>query len=101
MPKVERFAKFYAEFPLFAGLPRWYILACLMEGFLFYPQLKKSRVDVFPVVNNGGGNAEPYLEHVPFTWTSCNNLNLTCAAPKLLYVYPEWNSRPRLKHASL
>ena len=69
---VTEFAKFFSRLPLFSqGQGRdWQITASLLESYMFLPQLRRTKSDIFP--QNEETESE-YLEYIPFTWTSCNN----------------------------
>ena len=80
--KIQGFERFFSEIPLFAKFKSWELRASLIEGALFQHQLCRVRLDVFPRTNM---DEDKYLEYIPFTWTSCNNLNGYCMSPRYLY----------------
>jgi hypothetical protein len=71
---VKQFTKFYSSIPLFSKASTWKLQAALIEGYLFLPQLKQMRLDIFP---RSGMEDDKYFEYIPFTWTSNNNLGNT------------------------
>ncbi|KAL9585885.1 MAG: hypothetical protein Q9212_001242 [Teloschistes hypoglaucus] len=48
----------------------WMILASVIEGFSYYPQLKEVKTEVFPHQDVA---EDTYLEYIPCTWTIINN----------------------------
>ena len=68
---VADFQQFFSRLPLFSNETEWKLRASLIEGYLFLPQLKRIRLDVFA---REGMAEDKYLEYVPFTWTASNNL---------------------------
>lgn len=79
--KVKHFTRFYAEIPLFAETPAWRLQAALVEGYLFLPQLREMRLDVFP---RTGMEDDKYFEYIPFTWTSNSALDNKFLSSKTL-----------------
>ncbi|KAI9847155.1 MAG: hypothetical protein M1837_003017 [Sclerophora amabilis] len=71
---IAKFVKFYSNIPLFSSTASWKLRAALIEGYLFTPQIRKLRLDVFP---RTGMEEDKYFEYIPFTWTACNNRNNT------------------------
>ena len=71
---VAKFVKFYSKTPLFSTIAPWKLRASLIEGYLFLPQLKKMRLNIFP---RNGMDEDNYFEYIPFTWTANNNFNKT------------------------
>src|SRR5208282_86145 len=45
--RFHSFTKFYATLPMFAKVESWKLKAWLIEGYLFLPDLKKMRLEVF------------------------------------------------------
>jgi len=82
MKNVARFTKFYTQLPLFANTPEWQIQASLLEGYLFLPQLRRVRLDIFP---RSDMEEDKYFEYIPFTWTGSNNLDGTFLGANFLY----------------
>jgi hypothetical protein len=70
-PAIDKFAKFFSQIPLLANEPKWRLKASLAEGYLFAPQLRSVRLDVFPRQEMA---EDKYLEYIPFTWTIINNM---------------------------
>ena len=68
---VDKFLQFFSRLPLFAQEPRWRLRASLTEGFLFLPQLKRRSRDIFLRIDMA---EDKYLEYIPLTWTTVNNL---------------------------
>lgn len=79
--KVKHFTKFYSGIPLFAETPAWRLQAALVEGYLFLPQLREMRLDIFP---RDGMEDDKYFEYIPFTWTSNSNLDNKFLSSKTL-----------------
>jgi hypothetical protein len=78
---VAKFVKFYSNIPLFSNMAPWKLQASLIEGYLFLPQLKQMRLNIFP---RSGMEEDKYFEYIPFTWTAINNLNKTFLPTKSL-----------------
>ena len=68
---VDKFLQFFSRLPLFAQEPRWRLRASLTEGFLFLPQLKRRSREIFLRTDMA---EDKYLEYIPLTWTTVNNL---------------------------
>ena len=69
---IDRMAKFkglYSKLPLFAEVPQWLIEAALIESYLYLPQLKQIRLQIFPRKDM---EDDRYFEYIPFTWTATN-----------------------------
>ncbi|KAI9697360.1 MAG: hypothetical protein M1820_007866 [Bogoriella megaspora] len=66
---MESFCQFYSKLPLFASKQEWLVKAALIEGYMFLPKLRETRLMVFP---RKGMAEDKYLEYLPFTWTGCN-----------------------------
>lgn len=81
-PKIANFSTFWGSLPVYAGVPQWNIKASLVEAYLFLPQLKAIRLEVF---EREGLLPEKYLEYIPFTWTGASNKDGTFASAQLLY----------------
>lgn len=79
--KVKQFTRFYAGIPLFAETPAWRLQAALVEGYLFLPQLREMRLDIFP---RTGMEDDKYFEYIPFTWTSNSILDNKFLSSKTL-----------------
>ena len=52
-----------------------------MEGYLFLPQLREMRLDIFP---RTGMEDDKYFEYIPFTWTSNSILDNKFLSSKTL-----------------
>ncbi len=68
---VTKFQQFFSRVPLFSNESEWKLIASLTEGYLFLPQLKWIRLDIFPRKRMA---EDKYLEYIPFTWAASNNL---------------------------
>ena len=68
--KLTKFTHFFSQLPLFSKGSQWKLQASLIEGYLFYPQLKRMSLDIFPRKDMA---KDDYLEYIPLTWTACNN----------------------------
>ena len=68
--QLTKFTHFFSQLPLFSKGPQWKLQASLIEGYLFYPQLKSISLDIFPRKDMA---KDEYLEYIPLTWTACNN----------------------------
>ena len=64
------FKKFFSKLPLFLKEPEWRLQVSLIEGQLFYPQLKRDSLNIFP---RQGMAKDDYLQYIPCTWTTINN----------------------------
>lgn len=82
MKNVLKFGQFYAQLPLYAGVPQWQIQASIIEGYLFLPRLKRVSRDIFP---KNGMEEDKYFEYIPFTWTGSNNMKQTFLGAQFLY----------------
>lgn len=79
---VEKFDGFFGRLPLFSDSDDRLIKHSLVEGYMFLPQLKQIRLDVFP---RKGMAKDKYLEYIPFTWTGCNNLNRNSLSNRVIW----------------
>ena len=61
---------FFNNLPEYLGQPGWKILASVIEGFAYLPQLKAARLEIFPRQKSAN---DKYLTYVPITWTLVNN----------------------------
>lgn len=82
MKNVIKFGQFYAQLPLYAGVPQWQVQASIIEGYLFLPPLKRINRDIFP---KNGAVEDKYFEYIPFTWTGSNNMKQTFLGAQFLY----------------
>ena len=78
---VERSLHFFTRLPLFTQAPRCELRASLTEGYLFLPQLKRRSREIF---SRDGMAEDKYLEYIPLTWTTINNLKKSHLSAKLL-----------------
>jgi hypothetical protein len=72
--RLIHFQKFFSKLPLFEEHHRGsqIVLLSLYESFAFSARFRKALVRIFP---RFGMTKDKYLEYIPFTWTSCNNLS--------------------------
>ncbi|KAM5456799.1 hypothetical protein MaudCBS49596_001040 [Microsporum audouinii] len=78
---VKKYVAFYSSLPLFSGMEPWKVRAALIEAYLFLPQLRQIRLDVFPRTHM---EEDKYFEYIPFTWTGNSNHNNTFLPTKTL-----------------
>ncbi|KAF3480656.1 ent-kaurene synthase [Arthroderma uncinatum] len=78
---VKKYVAFYTSLPLFSSVAPWKIRAALIEAYLFLPQLRQIRLDVFPRTQM---EEDKYFEYIPFTWTGNSNHNNTFLPTKTL-----------------
>ncbi|KAK2879355.1 hypothetical protein FQN49_000965 [Arthroderma sp. PD_2] len=78
---VRKYVAFYSSLPLFSTMEPWKIRASLIEAYLFLPQLRQIRLDVFPRTQM---EEDKYFEYIPFTWTGNSNHNNTFLPTKTL-----------------
>lgn len=71
MDRIAHFKSFYANLPLFTTATAWLIEAALIEGYLWLPQLRNMRLQIFP---RRKMEDDRYFEYIPFTWTASNIL---------------------------
>jgi len=64
--------KYYNKQQWFANVPIWQVQACLVESYLFLPQLRELRFAVFP---SASLSEDRYFDSVPFTWIAPNTIN--------------------------
>ena len=67
---LAKFTMFFSRLPLFSDEPEWKLRTSLIEGYLFFPKLKRTRLNIFPRKDMA---EDKYLEYIPFTWTTVNN----------------------------
>ena len=67
---LVKFAQFFSRLPTTSKMPESILQASLIEGYMFYPQLKKIRLDVYPRKSMA---EDKYLEYNPLSWTVSNN----------------------------
>jgi aphidicolan-16beta-ol synthase/syn-copalyl-diphosphate synthase len=68
---VDKFVQFFSQLPLFKDEPEWRLRASLIEGYLFLPEIKAAVANIF---SRKEGVEDKYLEYIPFTWTTVNNM---------------------------
>lgn len=82
---VEKRAKqidLFHKTPLLECLPRWEIVASLIDAELFAMLIDVPKLQFLPSNNVQSG---AYLKLVPFTWTSCSNRSRSYASPSFLH----------------
>lgn len=69
---IAKLSHFFSvlNLPVFSNEPGWKVKASVLEGYLFLPQLKRARSDIFP---HQGNAKDQYLDFIPCTWTIINN----------------------------
>ena len=82
MQKIEMFVGFYSQLPMFSSVPEWFLPAALVEGYLFLPQLRRVRLNVFQRQNMA---EDKYFEYIPFTWAAANGLDKSYLGTEYLY----------------
>ena len=80
--KLTKFTHFFSQLPLFSKGSQWKLQALLIEGYLFYPQLKRMSLDIFTRKDMA---KDDYLEYIPLTWTTCNNNRNTPLSANFLW----------------
>lgn len=80
--RLQELSKFYAKTPLFSTVPEWQLQGSVMEAFLFLPQLRQIKCDVF---DRRGLPEEAYLELIPFSWVAIDHMDQTFASPETLF----------------
>lgn len=70
---VTKFVKFFAMVPMFSEELAWKLRAAMIEGYLFLPELKRVRSNIFPPQKSL--KEDKYVEYLAFTWTAPNTLN--------------------------
>lgn len=79
---VQKFSRFFSGLPLLSIMPEWKLNASLIQSWLFLPQLKRRRLDIFPRVNMAD---DKYIDYIPATWTACDNLGITQQSTSILW----------------
>ncbi|KAF7916074.1 hypothetical protein EAE99_009827 [Botrytis elliptica] len=79
--KILGLTKFYRKLPKYSK-ESWKIKACVLEGLIFLPQLKSTRLEIFPVNKKA---SEQYLEHIPVAWVLVNNCEELLLSSDLLW----------------
>ena len=67
---LTKFARFFLQLPLFSQESEWKIKASLIEGYLFYPQLERIRLNVYPQKDI---KKDRTLEYNALVWAITNN----------------------------
>ncbi|KIK57345.1 hypothetical protein GYMLUDRAFT_172842 [Collybiopsis luxurians FD-317 M1] len=81
--RVAGFLRFYRKMPLFQECEDWQLLAYIAEGYLYMPILEEVRNSVF---GREGMGKEPYIEYIPFSWTSANAMHKKYSCPQNCFV---------------
>ena len=71
-PMVRRLVNFFSTLESFQNEPMWKIKASAVEAVMFLPQLKSTKVDIFPRPKEA---KDEYLVFLAFTWVSVNNIH--------------------------
>ena len=82
LAKVTIQTKYYAKQAWFANVPEWLIQACLVESYLFLPQIRDVRFVVFPsdiLVE------DKHFDSIPFAWIAASNLDNRAIGAEFLY----------------
>ncbi|KAL8741031.1 MAG: hypothetical protein Q9190_006319 [Brigantiaea leucoxantha] len=80
--KLAHYCRFFSQIPLFANYSAWKLEAALAEGYMYYPQLKRQRLSVFPQREM---IEERYLEYIPLIWTAANYLQESPCSPSIVW----------------
>ncbi|KAJ6468469.1 Ent-kaurene synthase [Mycena sanguinolenta] len=81
--RVQGFLHFYRKMPLFRDCKDWQLSAYIAEGYLYIPILEEVRKSVF---GREGMGEEPYMEYIPFSWTSANSRTNNYSCPMSSFV---------------
>ncbi|KAJ4150431.1 hypothetical protein LMH87_011181 [Akanthomyces muscarius] len=80
--KSARQIELFHKTPLLECLPRWEVVASLIDAELFERFIDVPKLQFLPSNSVQGG---AYLKLVPFTWTSCSNRSRSYASPSFLH----------------
>ena len=80
--KLTQFAQFFCRLPLFSKTPQWQLKASITEGYLFYPQLQRMSLAIFPRKDM---TKDDYLEYIPLIWTASNTSRDTPLSANFLW----------------
>jgi hypothetical protein len=78
--KLVNFCSIFSRIPLFMGRPTWQLNASIIEAYIFLQYLHRDRLAIFPRLNMA---RDDYLEYIPITWTTCNNMGIFLEADLL------------------
>lgn len=67
---VLSMSQFFQRIPDYSDIPRWKVLASIIEGSLYLQKLKVSRYEIFPRQQS---SEDKYLNYIPCSWTIVNN----------------------------
>ena len=79
---AEDISRLFSSLEIFQSEPLWKIQACVLEGFLFSPQLKSARADILPSQKTFKNE---YLNFIPCTWVIINNIQRIFLHANLLW----------------
>ena len=82
LAKVAIQTKYYGRQAWFANTPEWLVQACLVESYLFLPQIRNVRFAVFP---SDSLVEDSHFEYIPFMWIAANKLDGRSVGPEFLY----------------
>ena len=82
LAKITIQTKYYARQAWFTGVPEWLIQACLVESYLFLPQIRDVRYEVFPCDSL---DEDSHFDTIPFIWIAASNLNHQAIGAEFLY----------------
>ena len=82
LAKVTIQTKYYAKQAWFTNVPEWLIQACLVESYLFLPQIRDVRYAVFPCDSL---DEDLHFDTIPFVWIAASNLNHQAIGAEFLY----------------
>ena len=71
LDRVNSFATFYSQLRMFKSIESWQLVAYLIEGYLFVPELINLRLNLF---DRKGMKKDSYFEYIPFSWAASNNM---------------------------
>ncbi|EIN05772.1 hypothetical protein PUNSTDRAFT_46624 [Punctularia strigosozonata HHB-11173 SS5] len=80
--KIQKFCRFYHQLPIYKGYPAWRLFSWLITSYIYLPELRRIRLNVF---NRQGMNEDPYFEYLPFCWIGPNCMEKTYASPYTMF----------------
>ena len=80
--KLTKFTPFFSQLSLFSKGPNWKLQFSSIEGYLFYPQLSRMSLDIFPRQDTAKDES---LEYIPLTWTATNYRQATPLSANFLW----------------
>ncbi|KAL2040611.1 hypothetical protein N7G274_006590 [Stereocaulon virgatum] len=82
LARVTIQTKYHAKQAWFTNVPEWLIQACLVESYLFLPQIRDVRYAVFPYDNLDG---DSHFDTIPLIWIAASKLNHQAVGAEFLY----------------